>query len=460
MEIAASAADFPTDKFLDFALKQAVFALKPYWLPALRAGRLNFENKAARVSMLVRADGTSDVVQSLRALLQSPQTSTDTRESYWRILADVGDANDLAAMLNVGDTGLQARLLPVIHDVSRSRNLRPSGNLVAALQPMILGDSDTLRAGALRLVGLWKLDPFRGDAQVLALNLQANENVRRAAVEALGGFDDGSTMLLLARLAAAEPSTRVRASAITALIASDLNVAARSAAAFLSRAEDNATTEELFTAFLKRQRSAEALADALAANNPSARAADVGLRVMNSNGRRDENLVRVLAPAVTANSQMTAKDITAFVNEIRTKGNAQRGGEIFRRPTLGCITCHAVNGQGGNIGPNLSAVGTAQPIDFIVGAILDPQKEIKEGYISIAVTMKDGEEYQGYQVRETKDELVMRDILQNREVHLRRAAIQDKRQNGSVMPSGLADVLTRDEFRDLVRYLSDLGRPR
>ena len=119
-----------------------------------------------------------------------------------------------------------------------------------------------------------------------------------------------------------------------------------------------------------------------------------------------------------------------------------------------------MNGQGGTIGPNLSAVGSAQPIDFIVGAILDPQKEIKEGFTSISVTTKDAEEYQGYQVRETKEELVLRDVLQNTEVRVRRGMIQEKRQNGSVMPAGLADTLTRDEFRDLVRYLSELGRPK
>ena len=60
--------------------------------------------------------------------------------------------------------------------------------------------------------------------------------------------------------------------------------------------------------------------------------------------------------------------------------------------------------------------------------------------------------------RETTEELVLRDELQNQEVRLRRATIQEKRQNGSVMPAGLADTLTREEFRDLVRYLSELGR--
>ena len=105
----------------------------------------------------------------------------------------------------------------------------------------------------------------------------------------------------------------------------------------------------------------------------------------------------------------------------------------------------------------LDAIGSAQPVDFIIGAILDPQKEIKEGYISISVTTKDGEEYQGYQLRETGEELVLRDVLQNKEIRLRRDTIQEKKQTGSVMPNGLTDMLTRTEFRDLVRFLSELG---
>ena len=155
---------------------------------------------------------------------------------------------------------------------------------------------------------------------------------------------------------------------------------------------------------------------------------------------------------------MTAAEIAAFASEVRASGDAKRGAEIFRRAELGCIACHSVNGQGGTIGPNLSALGTAQPVDFIIGAILDPQKEIKEGFMSIEITTKDGEEYQGYPLRETKDEFVLRDIVQQREVRLRRDSIQEKKQHGSVMPSGLADTLTRAEFRDLVRFLSELGK--
>jgi len=183
---------------------------------------------------------------------------------------------------------------------------------------------------------------------------------------------------------------------------------------------------------------------------------------MNAAGRRSDSLVRVLTEAAGLTFQPTSMapaEIAAFADEVRAKGNGMRGAQIFRRADLGCAACHAVNGEGGRIGPELSALGTAQPVDFIIGAILDPQKEVKEGYISVSITTKDGEEYQGYQVRETAEELVLRDVLQNREVRLRRDMIAEKNQTGSVMPKGLADMLTREEFRDLVRFLSELGKP-
>ena len=157
---------------------------------------------------------------------------------------------------------------------------------------------------------------------------------------------------------------------------------------------------------------------------------------------------------------MTPAEIVAFVAEVRAHGDAKIGADVFRRPQLGCTACHSVNGEGGTIGPDLSALGTAQPVEFIIGAILDPQKEVKEGYLSVSIVTKDGEEYQGRQIRETANELVLRDVLQNKEVRLRQDTISEKKQTGSVMPGGLADTLTRTEFRDLVRYLSGLGAPR
>src|SRR5206468_7810948 len=63
MEVAALAADFPIDRFLGYSLNQAVFALKPYWLPAFKLGKLNLADQSSRLGLLVRADGTPDTLQ-------------------------------------------------------------------------------------------------------------------------------------------------------------------------------------------------------------------------------------------------------------------------------------------------------------------------------------------------------------------------------------------------------------
>jgi hypothetical protein len=52
---------------------------------------------------------------------------------------------------------------------------------------------------------------------------------------------------------------------------------------------------------------------------------------------------------------------------------------------------------------------------------------------------------------------VLNDILQKTNITLRKDNIQDRRQSGSVMPAGLVDSLSREEFIDLVKYLSHLG---
>lgn len=460
MEVAAVAADFPTDRFLQYALNQAVFSLKPYWLPAFRAGRLNLENKTSRVAMLVRADGTSDTVQSLRTLLQN-SSDANARDIYWRILAEVGNANDLAAMLQADDAADQATMLSIVGAASRTRNLRPAGDMSAALAAFMDNPDPEVRAEALKLAGQWRVEAFQRVAELQARNTAGHLSVRRAALVALGHYGDDVSRELLERIASNESIVGLRSAAVSSLSALDLNRAAGLAADALADMEDETAVSEIFNAFLQRKGGPTALATALAGEAPSADAASIGLRIVSASGRRDEQLSHVLARSagLTAqNSRMTPEEIGRFAGDVRARGNAARGAEIYERAELGCVACHAVNGQGGNVGPNLSALGSAQPIDFIIGAILEPQKEIKEGYTSLSVTTKDGEEYQGYQVRETKEELVLRDVLQGKEVRLRRANIQEQRQNGSVMPAGLVDTLSREEFRDLVRYLSELGR--
>ena len=78
--------------------------------------------------------------------------------------------------------------------------------------------------------------------------------------------------------------------------------------------------------------------------------------------------------------------------------------------------------------------------------------------MAFEVTTKDGEMHQGYILRENSRELVMNDVIAGHEARLAKGDIAARRQLGSIMPEGLADSLTHSEFRDLVKFLSSLGR--
>ncbi|MBI3415539.1 MAG: c-type cytochrome [Verrucomicrobia bacterium] len=471
MAVAAIAADFPTDKFLDYALKQAVFALKPQWLPAFKAGQLNLENKPARLNLLIRADGTVDTLNALRELTTSTPLGDPRHETFFTLLADVGDANDLARLLDTKtftgakghDAAQHARVLEALATSARARNIRPAGDVGGALTALSNNTPpDSLRVAMLHLATQWKVTAFNGAALYAFACTPDNDELRIAGANTLAALWPEEAPKLLGDLSRAGRVQGERVAAAIGFTSFDLPRAASVATDILAEDRDGRSIAQLLPPIFQRQGGAAALAEALAAKAPSRSAAEAAVRLMSASGRRDERLAKLFRDAAgfSRNGQtMTPAEFTTLAADIRTNGDAKHGEEIFRRAELGCIACHAVNGQGGNIGPNLSALGTAQPIDFIIGAILEPQKEIKEGFMSISVTTTDGEEYQGYQIRETKDELVLRDVLQNKEVRLRRGAIREKKQNGSVMPGGLADSLTHAEFRDLVRFLSELGKP-
>lgn len=149
---------------------------------------------------------------------------------------------------------------------------------------------------------------------------------------------------------------------------------------------------------------------------------------------------------------------TAFLRTVSTSGDAARGARIFARAELGCTACHGVGASQPGLGPDLGALGTAQTPEFILRAILEPQAEVKEGFMAWNLTLADGEELQGRLESSSADEVVLLDAATRKPLRLARSRIRSQTQAGSIMPAGLVDALTEDELRDLLRHLAGLGR--
>jgi putative heme-binding domain-containing protein len=151
--------------------------------------------------------------------------------------------------------------------------------------------------------------------------------------------------------------------------------------------------------------------------------------------------------------------VQALAAEAIKSGDPAAGERVFRSQLTNCFACHSIGGAGGRVGPDLAPVGTALPIDLVVESVLWPQRQIKEGYTATMVQTRDGEVVQGYRVSEDKTEYVLREPATGKSIHIPAANIKMKRDVGSLMPDGLSDGLTRKELVDLVRFLSELGKP-
>jgi putative heme-binding domain-containing protein len=203
------------------------------------------------------------------------------------------------------------------------------------------------------------------------------------------------------------------------------------------------------------------LADKLASEKPSAEAAAIGIREVNTTGLPFANLSKLLrkAAALSGKSRTLSAELQQrIVHLAQTAGDPYRGQKLFRSATLGCMQCHAIAGAGGTVAPDLAAIGSSAQPDFLVEHLVLPTKSVKDGFVSLAVVTRDGDAYSGVRVRENAHDLVLKDATHD-EIVIRQSSIKRVRDIGTLMPTGLTDALSDNEFADLVRFLMELGKP-
>jgi putative membrane-bound dehydrogenase-like protein len=148
-----------------------------------------------------------------------------------------------------------------------------------------------------------------------------------------------------------------------------------------------------------------------------------------------------------------ARQLREFVSR---NGNALRGRAIYLDAKKGgCATCHRLEGVGGSVGPDLTRVWQTLSFDKRVESLLDPSKEIKEGFSTFKVATKDGRTMTGLLLSNTPEGVRLRDA-QGREVKILAAEIEDKGTDPvSLMPVGVVGHLSFAEFADLLAFLGD-----
>ncbi len=157
-----------------------------------------------------------------------------------------------------------------------------------------------------------------------------------------------------------------------------------------------------------------------------------------------------------AADEPTLKMKLRFLDGVWKRGDALRGKQVFFSKRALCSACHAVQGQGEHIGPDLSKIGPIRTERDLLESIVMPSSSIARGFESCVVQMKDGKSAAGLIRRETADAiyLITSDRLQVRIARTRIESLEASRT--SVMPQGLEAQMSRQELGDLIMFLKSL----
>jgi putative heme-binding domain-containing protein len=137
-------------------------------------------------------------------------------------------------------------------------------------------------------------------------------------------------------------------------------------------------------------------------------------------------------------------------------GDPARGRQVFFSKSAACAACHRVQGQGEEIGPDLSRIGAVRTRHDLLESIVFPSASFARGYEPLVVATKSGRLVQGILSRETAEAITLR-TAPREEVRIARSDIEETAPGKvSIMPAGLEKILTQDDLRDVLAFLSSL----
>jgi putative membrane-bound dehydrogenase-like protein len=148
-----------------------------------------------------------------------------------------------------------------------------------------------------------------------------------------------------------------------------------------------------------------------------------------------------------------AANLEAWLKRLEGPANADTGRRVFFHPKLAaCFRCHRAEGRGQKVGPDLSSIGRAGR-RHIVESLLQPSAVVAPHYQTWQVETTDGKVRTGMLVSTVLDDYTYLDA-KGSFFHVRTGDVVEARPvPQSIMPDGLADLLTDQELRDLLAYL-------
>ncbi|MEJ6580855.1 MAG: HEAT repeat domain-containing protein [Akkermansiaceae bacterium] len=467
---ALHALDHPSDKEIEKALGQTTKALAEFYLPAMEKGELTFA-KASHKTYAEQGAGIG-FQKRLDLFLKNPSPDQKELAEIKQHLLSRATPTEVTSLVNAfaGRAGVKSLettklILEVLKKKAGSINSKSINRRLPRLAKFLKhADPEVVQLTAESL-GAWKITKVAPQLTALLKDPSQSARTRQSAAIGLASLDNTKALETLASLTKSDQELTTRYAAAQGLALADLDLGIEALASLFTEDPGEVDPVPALQAILKNRRGPKPLSEKLGSTqiHPAVVAKVAGFHRLS--GRLPGILLPFFTKPTNSQSSLTAsllaEDQQALTADVVELGDPHRGEMIYRRKELACASCHAIGSAGPTIGPNLVAVGAAASPSYMVESILKPNAAIAEHYENRMFTLTDGSVQMGVVTYKSEKEVVVRDSTQaGKEVRLPANAIQREQALPSLMPAGLTEQLkSRQEFLDLAKFLSVLGRP-
>jgi cytochrome c oxidase cbb3-type subunit 3 len=186
-------------------------------------------------------------------------------------------------------------------------------------------------------------------------------------------------------------------------------------------------------------------------------------------GDSDEDLYNVIANGAAGTEmpdflarigQDNVWRLVTFVRSVSKHDASQVHGDLANGKALfagkgHCAQCHAINGQGGRMGPDLTRVGRQRSMKYLRESMTDPDADITPGFNTITVVMKNGKKIVGVQKNFDTFSAQLIDISGEYYSFMTSDVTSITREFKSMMPS-YKDSFNGSQLDDILAYLATL----
>ena len=405
------------------------------------------------------ADGTDLVTPMVRRMVNANFRLGQTKNLETLVAfaanSEMPEVFRTEAMERIGewsDPSPRDKVVGLYRPLAEGRATDVVSHVVPSIRALMKGSSNSVAVAAVDAAGRLDISEVESELLATVLDIAGETELRVAALNALGRLESSrfEEAMDVARMDFAvdlrKAATRLQANVDPSIAAPQLNavlvggsVEEQQVALSTLATMDGSVSDEIILRWFGKY------VDGVL---PAALALDV---VDAAELRSDSRIVESLEKWKAG---LPESDPLGELKIVIEGGNKEAGRRVFfENPVASCTRCHRLGDVGSDIGPTMDSVGSRLSREQLVESIVFPNRAISEGFETVVVTTADEDVHAGILKKENEDELIL-NTVDSGAVRIAKGDIKSRETGLSGMPEGFVDILSKQDIRDLVEFLS------